>query len=367
MSDIHARFMAHALRLGRRQMGRTWPNPAVGCVIVKDGRIVGRGWTQAGGRPHAEPQALAQAGALARGADVYVTLEPCSHYGKTLPCADALIAAGVARVFVAIGDDDPRVGGTGIARLRQAGIEVPVGTGADAAVRDHAGFLSRVRTGRPLVALKLASSFDGRIATATGESQWITGPQARRAVHALRARYDAVMVGGGTARADNPTLTVRGLGALSQPVRIVISRKLDLPQAGALAKTAADAPLWLCHGPDASAARRAAWEGLGATLIPCGLSGRQVDLGAALQTLGDHGLTRIFCEGGGALAASLLSAGLVDRLYGFTAGVALGAEGTPSLGAMGLEALADAPRFVLQDIARLGGDVLHVWERNTFP
>ncbi|MGB3247403.1 MAG: bifunctional diaminohydroxyphosphoribosylaminopyrimidine deaminase/5-amino-6-(5-phosphoribosylamino)uracil reductase RibD, partial [Sulfitobacter sp.] len=170
--------MALALSLGRRGQGRTWPNPAVGCVVVNDGRIVGRGWTQDGGRPHAETEALAQAGEAARGATVYVTLEPCSHHGQTPPCAQALIDAGVARVVVAVKDNDPRVAGSGLAMLETAGIDVTLGPQADAAQRDHAGFFLRNGQGRPMLTLKLASSFDGRIATGTGESQWITGPQA---------------------------------------------------------------------------------------------------------------------------------------------------------------------------------------------
>ncbi|MEL7262632.1 MAG: bifunctional diaminohydroxyphosphoribosylaminopyrimidine deaminase/5-amino-6-(5-phosphoribosylamino)uracil reductase RibD, partial [Pseudomonadota bacterium] len=198
--------MRLALSLGRRGQGRCAPNPAVGCVIVQADRIVGRGWTQPGGRPHAETVALEQAGAAARGADVYVSLEPCAHHGQTPPCVDALIAAGVGRVVIAVRDSDPRVDGQGIAALKAAGITVDTGLCADAAGDDLAGFFLKTEQGRPEVTLKLASSFDGRIATGTGESQWITGPAARRAVHAMRARHDAVMVGGGTARHDDPSL-----------------------------------------------------------------------------------------------------------------------------------------------------------------
>ncbi|WP_323763338.1 bifunctional diaminohydroxyphosphoribosylaminopyrimidine deaminase/5-amino-6-(5-phosphoribosylamino)uracil reductase RibD [Marinovum sp.] len=363
MRDEDLRHMAHALGLGRRTQGRCWPNPAVGCVIVKQGRIVGRGWTQPGGRPHAEPQALAQAGAAARGATAYVTLEPCAHHGQTPPCAEALIAAGVARVVAALEDDDARVSGRGIAMLRHAGIAVETGVRQAEAARDHAGFFRRVREGRPCVTLKLATTLDGRIATATGESQWITGPEARREVHALRARHDAVMVGAGTARADDPSLTVRDLGVSHQPVRIVVSRKLDLPLPGTLARTAGEVPVWLCHGPDAEPALRDAWDGLGARLLPCRLTGRQVDMGDVLQGLGAAGLTRVFCEGGGQLAASLLAAGLVDELICFTAGAVLGAEGQPAIGALGVERLAEAPRLQLAETRPVGGDVMSVWRR----
>lgn len=355
--------MALALSLGRRGLGRTAPNPAVGCVIVRQGRIVGRGWTKPGGRPHAETEALAQAGAAARGADVYVTLEPCAHHGKTPPCARALIDAGVARVVVATQDPDPRVSGEGLEMLRAAGIGVDVGVMAEEALQDNAGFFARVELDRPFVTLKLASSFDGRIATATGESQWITGPEARRHVHGLRARHDAVMVGGGTARKDDPSLTVRGLGTSWQPARVVISRRLDLPLMSTFARTAKDVPVILCHGYDADATLMQTWEDLGATLLSCAASGGQLDPVDVLRQLAGHGLTRVFCEGGGALAASLIEADLVDELVGFTAGVAIGAEGLPSIGALGLGHLSAAPRFTLARSTPLGGDVLHVWRR----
>ncbi|MFZ5963698.1 bifunctional diaminohydroxyphosphoribosylaminopyrimidine deaminase/5-amino-6-(5-phosphoribosylamino)uracil reductase RibD [Thalassococcus sp. BH17M4-6] len=355
--------MAHALSLGRRGMGQCWPNPAVGCVIVKDGRIVGRGVTAPGGRPHAEPQALAQAGDAARGATAYVTLEPCAHHGQTPPCADALIAAGIARVVAPLQDSDPRVSGQGFDRLRAAGVAVTTGVLAEEAARDHAGFFLRTEAGRPFVTLKLASSFDGRIATATGESRWITGPEARRIVHGQRARHDAVMVGAGTARIDDPSLTVRGFGTVRQPVRVVVSRLIDLPLMGQLARTAAQVPVWICHGPDAAPETRQAWQGLGAVLLPCRLAGRQVDAASVLQALGAAGLTRVFCEGGGTLAATLLAADLVDELVGFTAGLALGAEGQPSVGAMGIAKLAAATRFRLSETRAVGADVMHRWVR----
>ncbi|WP_280113178.1 bifunctional diaminohydroxyphosphoribosylaminopyrimidine deaminase/5-amino-6-(5-phosphoribosylamino)uracil reductase RibD [Roseivivax isoporae] len=363
MSADDQRHMAHALRLGRRGAGRTWPNPAVGCVIVRDGHVVGRGWTQPGGRPHAEALALERAGAAARGATAYVSLEPCAHHGRTPPCADALIAAGIARVVAPMQDTDARVSGRGFARLRAAGLEVVTGIGADEAARDHAGFFMRIETGRPRVTLKLATSFDGRIATATGESRWITGPAARAVVHGLRASHDAVMVGAGTARADDPDLTVRGRGAVMQPVRIVASRLLDVPLMGRLARTARDVPVWMVHGPEAHPETRRAWEGLGARLIPCPLQGRQLDPAALLAALGGAGLTRVFCEGGGTLAATLLAADLVDELVGFTAGLAIGAEGQPAIGALGLDRLDAAPRFRLVDTRPAGGDVLHRWVR----
>lgn len=361
--ETDARHMRHALALGRRGQGQTWPNPAVGCVIVAQGRVVGRGWTQPGGRPHAEPQALVQAGGLARGATAYVTLEPCAHHGQTPPCSQALIEAGITRVVAPLTDLDPRVSGQGFAQLRAAGVQVDTGCCADQAARDHAGFFLRTSKGRPWLTLKLAVSLDGRIATASGESQWITGPQARLRVHALRRSHDAVMVGGGTARADDPALTVRGFGPHRPPVRVVLSRHLDLPVAGQLARTARDIPLWLCHGPHAADHRQQAWSAKGARLIPLTGAGAQLDPAAVLQALGDLGLTRVFCEGGGALAASLLQADLVDELVVFSAGLALGAEGRPALGALGLGRLAEAPRLSLHEVTVCGADIMHRWSR----
>jgi len=361
LSDI--RYMALALSLGRRGIGNTWPNPAVGCVIVRDGVIVGRGWTAPGGRPHAEVRALAQAGAAARGATAYVTLEPCAHTGQTPPCAQALIDAGVARVVGAIGDSDTRVDGRGFAMLRDAGICVDTGVLEAEARRDHQGFLIRIEAGRPMVTLKLASSFDGRIATATGESHWITNAAARRMVHAMRARHDAVMVGGGTARADDPALNVRDMGVTRQPARVVVSRRLDIPLGGKLAQTAGEVPLLLCHGRDAPEVLVQAWTGLGAVMLPCDLRGGQLDMVDVLRQLGSHGLTRVFSEGGSAIAASLLHEDLVDHLVGFTAGVVIGAEGLPAIGAMGLSRLAQAPRFDLVETVAIGPDVMHRWAR----
>ncbi|WP_085878955.1 bifunctional diaminohydroxyphosphoribosylaminopyrimidine deaminase/5-amino-6-(5-phosphoribosylamino)uracil reductase RibD [Roseisalinus antarcticus] len=353
--------MSLALSLGRRGLGRTWPNPSVGCVIVRDGRILARARTADGGRPHAEVTALAACDA--REATAYVTLEPCAHVGETPSCAEELARAGIARVVIATTDPDPRTAGQGIARLKAAGVAVETGLGGDEAREDLAGFLTRVTAGRPTVTLKLAASVDGRIATATGESQWITGPLARRDVHAMRARHDAVLVGAGTARADDPTLTIRDLGQDRQPVRIVFSRRLDLPLPSRLSQSVEAAPLWICHGTEAPAAAVARWAEAGARLFRCPTEGRQIAPAAALQALGAAGLTRIFCEGGGSLGASLLGADLVEDLICFTAGTALGAEGLPMIGALGLDALADAPRFRLAGVRPIGPDIRHHWRR----
>jgi diaminohydroxyphosphoribosylaminopyrimidine deaminase/5-amino-6-(5-phosphoribosylamino)uracil reductase len=355
--------MALAIALGVHDLGQVWPNPAVGCVIVKDGRILGRGRTRTGGRPHAETEALAQAGAAARGATAYVSLEPCAHHGRTPPCAEALVAAGVARVVTALEDPDPRVAGRGHRLLTDAGISLTTGLLAAEARAANAGFLSRVERGRPWLTLKLALTLDGRIATASGESRWITGPEARRRVHAMRLAHDAVLVGGGTARADDPALTVRDMGAVRQPVRAVATRRLDLPTGGPLAAALDRAPLWLLHDPAASAPEEMTdWEARGARLLPCatGPDGR-LDPAGLLSVLGAAGLTRVLCEGGGTFAAALLGAGLVDELAVFTAGLAIGAEGRPGLAGLSLDRLADARRFRLASVDEVGPDILHRW------
>jgi diaminohydroxyphosphoribosylaminopyrimidine deaminase / 5-amino-6-(5-phosphoribosylamino)uracil reductase len=353
--------MAHALRLAARGLGNVWPNPAVGCVIVKEGLIVGRGWTQPGGRPHAEVRALRQAGSRAEGATAYVTLEPCAHHGQTPPCADALITAGIARVVTALTDPDPRVSGKGHAMLRAAGIGVTEGVLTPEATRLNAGFLKRVTQGLPFVTLKLAASLDGRTATATGESRWITGPEARRKVHAMRLAHDAVMVGSGTALADDPDLTARDMGAVRQPVRIVLDRLLRHSPESRLGRSARAAPVWLLHSASAPEAARSAWHATGATLIETPETGRYLDLKAALQTLAAKGLTRILSEGGSTMAAALVKAGLVDELALFSGARVIGADGHPALGPLGLTQLASAPRPTLRAAEALGPDTLSLW------
>ena len=352
-----------ALSLARRGLGVTWPNPAVGCILVSDGRIVGRGWTQPSGRPHAETVALAQAGERAKGATAYVTLEPCAHYGQTPPCSEALIKAGIARVVVAMQDSDKRVSGRGFEHLRAAGIMVETGLCAQEAAELNAGFFLRTETGRPFLTLKLALTLDGRIATRTGDSQWITGAIARRVVHMMRARHDAVLVGAGTARADDPSLTVRGLGISQQPTRIVAAQSLDISRDGTLAKTASDISVWLCHGASAPVKQQTEWLALGAKLIACESNDAGLDPSSMLQVLGANGLTRIFCEGGGSLAASLLQADLVDRLVIHTAGVVIGGDGRAVVTPMGQDILAHVARLKLVSHLNLGVDIEHIWER----
>jgi diaminohydroxyphosphoribosylaminopyrimidine deaminase / 5-amino-6-(5-phosphoribosylamino)uracil reductase len=364
-----APFMRTALALAARALGRSAPNPAVGCLIVRDGRVVGRGWTGDGGRPHAETIALAQAGTAARGATAYVSLEPCAHHGRTPPCSDALIAAGIARVVIPLIDPDPRVAGRGAAALEAAGIRVDCGCLETEAASLNMGFFTRIAEGRPMVTLKLAQSLDGRIATASGESRWITGPSARREVHLARARADAVLVGAGTVRADDPMLDVRDLGLPGvRPLRVVAGGRLRLPARGRLAESARHAPLLICHGPQADAGHRAAWAAAGAELveIPGGSDGR-MDPRAMLAALGARGLTRVFCEGGGRLAAGLVAAGLVDEIVIYAAGIVLGADGHPAMGPLRLQRLAEAPRYRLADVRRVGDDLRAHWLRAPVP
>ena len=352
--------MRAALALARRGLGAVWPNPSVGCVIVNDSRVVGRGWTQPGGRPHGETEALRRAGEAARGAVAHVSLEPCCHWGQTPPCVDALIAAGVRRVVVALEDPDPRVAGEGLRRLRAAGLDVEVGLCAEEAAEVNAGFLSRLRLGRPLVTFKLATSLDGRIAVATGESQWITGPPARDRAHALRASHDAIMVGTGTVVADDPQLTCRlpGLGHRS-PVRVVIDRHLRISPASRIIADAPRVPTWVLTLRSADPGRRAMFLANRVTLIDVDDDGEgQIDLAAALGALGERGITRLLVEGGARLAAAFFRARLIDRLVWVHAPLVIGGDGIPAIAGFDLAALADGRAFERLSTETIGDDVL---------
>jgi len=375
-------FMSAALALAARGLGATWPNPSVGCVIVSPGgRVVGRGRTGTRGRPHAETSALAMAGEAARGATAYVTLEPCSHHGHTPPCAEALAKAGVARVVVAAGDPDPRVNGAGFAHLRAQGIEVQTGFMEAEAAETLAGFFSRIRLGRPLVTLKLASTLDGRIATSSGQSQWITSPAARRAVQALRGRHDAVMVGAGTLLADDPDLTCRLPGYAHRPtVRIVADSFLRTPRTARIVATAHRNPSWILYHTDSlpegvratdakpgeilpSRAQLLAEAGARCILVPKHEQG--IDLPGALTALGTRGLTRILVEGGAQLSASLLRSDLVDRLIWFHAPGLMGGDGLPSINPFGVRDLTQMKRFLPASTgpSAMGDDVMTEFTR----
>ena len=359
--------MQLALALGRRGQGRTWPNPAVGAVVVKDGVIVGRGWTQPGGRPHAEPEALARAGNAARGATLYVTLEPCSHVGKSPPCADAIIAAGLARVVSAIEDPNPEVAGQGHARLRAAGIAVDIGPGAAEAAHDHAGHFRRVRDQRPHLILKLAVSSDDRIGAAGRKPVAISGEAARARVHLLRAQCDAVLVGIGTVLADDPLLTCRlpGMAARS-PVRVVLDRTLRLPATARLVHSARETPLWVMTSEPAEAPAAMKLGAAGAQVIgvPAAATPQPgLDWPAVLRELAGRGITRLLVEGGARVASSLVAAGLVDEVWLLRGPDAIGADGVAALDALPLTAITQSPVFRVRASDRLDRDTLTIYER----
>lgn len=350
-TDTDRAHMGAALGLAARNLGRVWPNPSVGCVIVKDGVVVGRGVTAPGGRPHGEPQALAQAGEAARGATVYVSLEPCNHHGKTPPCSEALVAAGVGRVVVACEDPDPRVSGGGIRRLRDAGIQVDVGLLEQDALDLNFGFITRILKGRPGVTLKLATSLDARIATVTGHSQWITGPESRARGHLLRANHDAILVGIGTVLADDPELTCRLPGLEDRsPVRVVMDSALRLPPTAKLVKGASDVPTWVMTSPSADSERASALEGEGVRVIrvPNGTDGR-LSVPKALSALAELGITRLLVEGGAAVATSFVRADLADRIEWFRAPLLIGGDGKAAIGSLDVDQLREAPNFRTAD------------------
>jgi diaminohydroxyphosphoribosylaminopyrimidine deaminase/5-amino-6-(5-phosphoribosylamino)uracil reductase len=309
--------MRSALALGRRALGATWPNPAVGCVIVRSEaegpRIVGRGWTQPGGRPHAETQALLQAGPLARGATAYVTLEPCSHYGRTGPCADALARAGVARVVGAARDPDPRVSGRGFHMLRSFGLAVEEGLCQEEAGDAHLGHFTRILRGRPTVTLKMALSADRKLAGPGGKPVRITGPEATARVHLLRSQSDAVAIGIGTALSDDPLLTVRLPGLSAQPIRVVLDSRLRLPPSSRLVAGARESPIWVVAEDSAAPEREAALRGAGVEVLRVQGAAGRLDLGAAMRRLAGEGLTRILVEAGPTLAGALAAHDLVDE------------------------------------------------------
>ncbi|WP_050384930.1 bifunctional diaminohydroxyphosphoribosylaminopyrimidine deaminase/5-amino-6-(5-phosphoribosylamino)uracil reductase RibD [Bradyrhizobium pachyrhizi] len=359
------RFMQLALALGRRGLGRTWPNPAVGAVIVKDGVIVGRGWTQAGGRPHAEVEALRRAGDAARGATLYVTLEPCSHFGRSPPCADAVVAAGLARVVSAIEDPNPEVAGQGHAKLRAAGIAVDVGLCAEEAARDHAGHFRRIRDKRPHVILKLAVSADDKIAADGHKPVAISGEAARTRVHLLRAQSDAILVGIGTVKADDPLLTCRlpGMAARS-PVRLVLDRALRISGDSRLVHSARETPLWVLTSDMAEAPAAVKLGAAGAQVIRVAASAPQgLDLPSVLDALAEKGISRLLVEGGSRVANSFVAAGLVDEIWLLRGPDAIGAGGVPALDAMPLDAITQSPVFRLRASETLGKDSLMIYER----
>ena len=356
------RFMALALALGRRGLGNTWPNPAVGAVIVKDGVIVGRGWTRPGGRPHAETEALKQAGRAARGATLYVTLEPCSHHGKTPPCVDAISRAGIARVVSAMDDPNPEVAGQGLAKLREGKIAVEAGLSAEAARRAHVGHVTRITQGRPHVILKLALSADGKIGGAGRKPVAITGPQARERVFQMRAMNDAILVGIGTVLSDDPALTCRLPGMMERsPVRILLDARLRVPIAAGVVATAHDAPTWIFGDTQASAMGEQVLRAKGVEVIRVESRDGRLDLAAVLKTLGERGITRLMVEGGSTVAASFVKADLVDETALFRAPKEIGADGIDALDDMPLTSLTSRLKLVATE--PVGIDTLELYQR----
>ena len=342
--------MAHALQLAARGLYTTTPNPRVGCVIVKDERIIGEGWHQRAGTPHAEIHALQQAGHAARGATVYLTLEPCSHHGRTPPCAEALIQAGVERVIAAMTDPNPLVAGGGIDRLTRAGIRAEVGLMENEARALNPGFISRMTRQRPWVRIKTASTLDGKTALANGQSQWITGAAARADVQKLRARACAILTGGGTVRADNPRMNVRDVDIGRQPLRVVVDSALRMPADAAILPA-----LVVCHHAEPGA--RAALEQAGAEVIELPGEDGRVDLGALLSLLAQRGINELHVEAGAVLNGALLAAGRVDEWVAYLAPLAVGDTAMGLFTQPPITTLADAARFKMCEVRQVGEDL----------
>ncbi|WP_417793105.1 bifunctional diaminohydroxyphosphoribosylaminopyrimidine deaminase/5-amino-6-(5-phosphoribosylamino)uracil reductase RibD [Terasakiella pusilla] len=363
-------YMKIALKLAKRGLGNVWPNPAVGCVLVKENTIIARGWTQPGGRPHAEVEALTRAGEAAKGATAYVTLEPCAHYGKTPPCANALVEAGIKRVVIAVEDPDPRVSGQGVKILKDAGIDVTMNVCREEGIEVNEGFFLKVLKNRPLFTMKMATTLDGKIAVHTGESQWITEQPTRQQGHLLRANHDAIMVGIGTASEDNPELTCRlpGLEHHS-PVRIVVDRRMRLPLTSKLVTQAHKIPTWMITLGDQDAIRAEAYREAGVELIIPDSSSQSeagITLDWVAQELAKRGLTRILVEGGSHLAAALLRRKLVDRLCWMRAPRIMGHDGIPVVQAFGVDHLEETPFFDRTSMFNSGDDLVEIYRRRDF-
>lgn len=356
MEHFHEKMMKRAIVLAKRGIGRTAPNPAVGCVIVKDGAIVGEGWHKKAGTPHAEVHALRQAGGMARGADVYVTLEPCAHFGKTPPCADALMAAKVSRVHIGMVDPNPRVCGEGISMLRSAGIEVVVSVLEDNCRLLNEPFIKHVTTGLPFVILKSAMTLDGKTATAGKDSKWVTSDKSRQYVHKLRARLDAIMVGVGTVMADDPLLTSR-IAAGRDPLRVIVDSTLRIPLSSQVLHVDSPAKTVVATISD-DEARIARITAAGADVLRCRQTNGRVDLHDLLVKLGGLGVQSLLLEGGGELAGEALRCGLIDKCMFFYAPKVVGGEGLGPFSGKGVELMADAIPLKNISITKIGGDIL---------
>lgn len=352
-----ARFMRIALRLARRAVGRTRPNPPVGAILVTRGAVVGRGYTQPPGQAHAEVGALRDAGVRARGATLYVTLEPCAHHGRTPPCTDAVIAAGVRRVVIGTRDPNPRVPGNGSKRLRAAGIEVTSGVLQAQCDELIAAFRKHVTTGRPLVTLKLAASLDGRIATSTGDSRWISGADSRRYVHRLRAEHDAILVGAETIIRDDPELTCRLRGGRN-PLRVILDGRLRLPLRARVLTNTASAATLVITSRQAPAAKSRKVQAHGAELLSVAVKAGRIPIARVMQELGKRHIMSVLIEGGATVAAAALAAGVVDRMLIFFAPKLIGGDGRPMLEALGVRRMQDALPLGRLQVKRFARDVL---------
>lgn len=360
--DQHIYYMRSALAIARQGLGRVWPNPTVGCVLVKNGHVVARARTADGGRPHAEVIALQGAGENACGATVYVTLEPCAHHGKTPPCAQALIDAGVGEVVIAVRDSDTRVSGRGVRMLQEAGIHVVEGVCEAEARQLNAGFFSRVEGSRPFVTLKTATTLDSKIATHTGNAQWITGDLARKRGHLLRAQHDAIAVGVNTVLSDNPSLTTRLDGVNHSIVRIVFDTDLKMSGDEILFNDIDKNPVWIFtsnpEGHDRLVDK-------GARVIVVEKEQGRVSISSALKAVADEGITRLLVEGGATLITSFIAQGLFDQLYWFRNDSIIGGDGFNSIAVLGVNELTDKVQLQLDDEYKLGSDRLQVYSRSS--
>ena len=358
--------MVVALRLARRGLGNVWPNPAVGCVIVKNNHIIARGWTQAGGRPHAETHALAQAVSNTDNAVAFVTLEPCCHHGQTSPCTTALISAKLARVVIACIDPDPRVNGKGIKQLQEAKIAITIGLKQTEAQELNAGFFLRIEQNRPLVTLKLVTSLDGAVATRMGDSHWISGAQTRQWSHGLRMHHDAILIGRGTMMADNPSLTCRlpGLGHRS-PVRVILDSRARVPLDQTLIITARQTPTWMIVSQEADPTRCAQLTSMGVHVIKVARDDHgRLSPKAILVALAHEGITRLLIEGGPSVASSFLIDDCVDRLVWIHAPIMIGRDGLKAIDILGVSSLAESPRFCYKNRLHIGQDQITLYERS---
>lgn len=361
---MDVRFMRSALYMARTGLARTGANPSVGCVIVKKGQVIARSRTAGGGRPHAETQALVMAGEAARGSTMYVTLEPCSHHGKTPPCVDAIIQAKPARVVIAMQDPDQRVSGKGIQKLRENGIEVSCGILEAEARELLRGYILNRTENRPFITLKIASTLDGKIATETGESQWITGPVARRYGHLQRAQHDMIAVGIGTVLGDNPSLTCRINGIHNDPVRFVFDAKMMTPAGSELVLSADKTPTWILCGDDVEQDKLNPFLSTSVDILKFPLNENGIALlSTVLPALAERGIQSMLVEGGHLLITEFLKAGFYDRILWFRSPSIIGKTGFSAVADMGVTELVDKLNFIHKSRRTLGEDILNVYER----